>query len=93
MNSLGRLVRVCKATPLTGFTMRLTFEDGKQKEIDLEPFLKGPIFKPVRDDPELFRQVSIEGGTIVWPNGADIDPDVLYYDLKPAWMDEPEVAP
>jgi hypothetical protein len=22
----------------------------------------------------------------MWPNGADIDPDVLYYGLKPAWM-------
>ncbi len=90
MFSLGRSVRVRKATPLTGLTMRLEFEDGKQKEINLEPFLRGTIFKPIREDPELFQQVNIEGGTIVWPNGADIDPDVLYYDLKPAWMEEPE---
>lgn len=90
MDSLGRLVRVRKATPLAGFTMQLEFEDGTQKEINLEPFLRGTIFKPIREDPELFRQVKIEGGTIVWPNGADIDPDVLYYDLKPAWMEEPE---
>lgn len=92
MNSLGPLIRVRKATLLSGFMMRLEFEDGKQKDVDLEPFLRGTIFKPIREDPVLFQQVSIEGGTIVWPNGADIDPDVLYYDLKPAWMEEPEEA-
>jgi hypothetical protein len=92
MSSLGPLVRVSKATPITGFTMLLEFEDGTKKEIDLEPFLRGPVFKPVREDRELFRRVAVEGGTIVWPNGADIDPDVLYYDLKPAWMEEPEKA-
>ncbi len=92
MDSLGRLVRVRRAEPLTGFTMRLEFEDGTQKEINLEPLLRGQIFKPVREDPDFFRLVKIEGGTIVWPNGADIDPDVLYYDLKPAWMGEAEQA-
>lgn len=92
MITLGPLVRVRKATPLDGFKMLLKFEDGSQKVIDLEPFLHGPIFEPIRDDPELFRAVKIKGGTIAWPNGADIDPDVLYYDLKPAWMEEQEVA-
>ena len=50
------------------------------REIDLEAELWGPMFEPLRDDPELFRQVHVdeELGTIVWPNGADFDPDVLY---------------
>ncbi|MFU8772264.1 MAG: DUF2442 domain-containing protein [Anaerolineales bacterium] len=39
------------------------------------------------DDKEMFRRVQMVGGTISWENGADIDPDVLYYDLKPAWME------
>lgn len=92
MGSLGKLVRVEKATPLEGFQMQLDFEDGTSRVVDLEAYLKGPIFEAVRNDASLFRSVRVEAGTIAWPNGADIDPDVLYYGLKPAWMEEKEVA-
>ncbi|MFB0535326.1 MAG: DUF2442 domain-containing protein [Anaerolineae bacterium] len=91
MEHLGHLVRVRVVEPLDGFRVRLEFEDGTQKELDLEPYLHGPIFEPIRSDPAVFRSVKVEGGTIAWDNGADIDPDVLYYDLKPAWMEELEV--
>jgi hypothetical protein len=66
----------------------VTFDNGTQREIDLEPYLRGPVFEPMRNVPAKFRAMKIEGGTIVWDNGADIDPDVLYYNLKPAWMEE-----
>ena len=88
MKSLGPLVRVKSVEPLEKFTVRITFKDGVQKEIDLEKFLRGEIFEPIRKNPEMFRSVKVVGGTIGWDNGADIDPDVLYYDLKPAWMEE-----
>jgi hypothetical protein len=93
MVRLGRLVRVRAVEPLGGFTVRLTFEDGSSREVDLERYLHGPIFEPVRSDPAVFRSARVEGGTIAWDNGADIDPDVLYYDLTPVWMQrEPEPA-
>lgn len=43
-----------------------------------------PVFEPLRQDPELFRQVRVdqELGTVVWPNGADLDPDVLHRDAR-----------
>jgi hypothetical protein len=75
--------------PLAGFAVRLIFVDQTQKVIDLEPYLRGPIFEPIRTDMARFRSVRIEGNTIAWDNGADIDPDVLYYDLKPARMETP----
>lgn len=87
MNKPGPLVRVLSATPLEAFQMKLIFEDGTEKVINLEPYLRGPIFEPIRNDRALFRDVRIEGGTVTWSNGADIDPDVLYYGLKPAWME------
>ncbi len=92
MKSIEPLVRVKSARPLAEFRMLIEFEDGTKKEFDLKPFLKGSIFTPLLEDPSLFSQVRIVGGTIAWPNGADIDPDVLYYDLKPAWMEKPEQA-
>ena len=88
MKTLGPLIRVKSVEQLEKFTVRITFKDGIQKEIDLEKFLRGEIFKPIREDAEMFRSVKVIGGTIGWDNGADIDPDVLYYDLKPAWMEE-----
>lgn len=85
MSKLGKLVRVRAVQPLEGFVTRVEFEDGTVREIDLQPYLRGPIFETVRKAPAAFRAMKVEGGTITWPNGADIDPDVLYYGLKPAW--------
>lgn len=87
---LGPLVRVTTAEPLEGYAVRITFEDTTTRVIDLEPYLVGPIFAPLLADPALFRQVEVRGGTVAWPNGADIDPDVLYYDLTPAWREATE---
>ncbi len=88
MNPLGKLVRVQSAVVVEGHTVRIEFEDGSAKELDLTPLMHGPIFDELLDNPELFRQITIRGGTLSWPNGADIDPDVLYYDLTPASMGE-----
>jgi hypothetical protein len=73
------LVRIASVEPLEGFVLRLRFTDGATHDVDLEAELWGPIFGPLRDDPALFRRVSVdeELGTIVWPNGADMDPDAL----------------
>lgn len=87
---LGPLVRVRIVEPLQGYRVLITFENDTQREIDLEPFLHGPIFEPIRSNRNVFCAMKIEGGTISWDNGADIDPDVLYYNLKPAWMEDAE---
>lgn len=92
-----QMVRIMEVEALDGFKVRLTFTDESRKVVDLEAFLRGPVFEPVRSSPEFFRRVSVdeEAGTIVWPNGADLDPDVLYLGLKPAWMEteEQELSP
>ena len=71
---------VVAAQPLEGYRLRLRFEDGTGGIVDLEPTLSfRGIFAPLRDL-DFFRQVNVDPGlgTVVWPNGADLDPDVLY---------------
>ena len=84
------LVRITAVSPLSGFTVRLTFSDGSRREVDLSPLLVGPVFEPIRLDPAIFPQVCVdeELGTIVWPNGADLCPDVLYHGRASASLEE-----
>ncbi|KAA0231537.1 DUF2442 domain-containing protein [bacterium] len=84
------MISIKSVKPLERFNVLLTFSNGDQKVVNLEPLLRGPIFEPLKNDPEFFRSVRVdeELGTIVWSNGADIDPDVLYGTHVPAWMEE-----
>ena len=84
---MKRLVRVRSVAPLAGFFVHLEFTDGTARDVDLEKYLKGPSFETLRTDPARFQEVRVVpgAGTISWPNGADIDPDVLYHGGDPAW--------
>lgn len=78
------LVDVIAAESVEGFKVCLTFSDGEVIERDLSPWLTGPLFEPLRD-PGRFRQLYVDDsiGTIAWPNGADMDAQVLRYALDP----------
>ena len=62
-----------------GYELLLTFEDGSVRRVDLEPYLDGEIFEPLKEV-TCFRGVRLdpELDTIVWDNGADFSPDFLY---------------
>jgi hypothetical protein len=83
------MVRVERVAQLVGYRLRVGFTDGTERVVDVGPYLRGPIFQPVRTDRAFFESVEVdrELGTIVWPNGADIDPDVLYGVARPEWME------
>jgi len=66
--------------PLDGYQLLLRFEDGIEGVVDIGQLIQfSGIFTPLQNR-EYFAQVQIhpDTGTIVWPNGADLDPDVLY---------------
>ncbi|HLH75285.1 MAG TPA: DUF2442 domain-containing protein [Candidatus Binataceae bacterium] len=77
------LLRTREAQPLEGFKLRLTLTDGSVIERDVSRLLVGPVLEKIRRDPALFAQVRVEGGTVVWPNGADLCPDVLIWGGPP----------
>jgi len=87
---MSEVARVTKVEPRTGHILHLWFADGVDKDVDIRPLIRGGIFQSIIDDETMFRAVTIdeELGTIVWPNGADLDPEVLRHDLKPAWAEE-----
>jgi hypothetical protein len=71
---------IVKVKPLKGFRVQLEFEDGANGEVDIRKLIKfRGVFEPLKDE-SFFAKVDInpEWGTIFWPNGADLDPDVLY---------------
>lgn len=84
------MIRISQVVPLRDFVVRLGLTDGSTKDIDLDQYLHGPVFEPIRAVREEFLKVHVDAraGTIAWPNGADIDPDVLIYDRLPAWLEK-----
>ena len=71
---------IVEARSAGDYRLYLRFEDGVEGEIDLSKLIqfKG-VFEPLRDLREVAKvRVDAEHGTVSWPNGADLDPDVLY---------------
>jgi hypothetical protein len=68
--------------PDDDFCLHVVFVDGTAGDVRLRAFLDSPstngtLFEPLRD-PGYFRQVRLEFGAVVWPNGADLAPDAMY---------------
>ena len=73
---MSEFIHVTAAKYLHGHALWLRFSDQSEGEIDLQNALEGKIFKPLQDE-AIFADFRLEGGTITWPNGADLAPEYL----------------
>jgi hypothetical protein len=73
------MLRIKKVVPLSGYRLQLTLTDGSVVERDVGPLLHGPVFESIRRDPQLFRTVSVERGTVCWPGDVDLCPDTVLW--------------
>lgn len=70
-------IEVIKAKYIKDYTLRIWFNDGKVKIVDLKSSLQGKVFEPLLQQ-ECFRKFTIKYNTIEWGNGADFAPEYLY---------------
>jgi hypothetical protein len=86
--------RVTAVRHIRDYRLEIEFSDGRKGELDFRDRVvgRGGVFAAL-EDIELFSQVRVdqEAGTIVWPNGVDLCPDVLY--ARAAGQPLPEYAP
>jgi len=74
-----KIVRITEVRPRGARRLALTFDDGASGVADVSRLLVGPVFEEILRSDDAFARVTLDGyGSIVWPNGADLDPTVLY---------------
>ena len=82
-------LHITQADYLRDYKVRVRFNNGKSGVADLADALTGPVFEPLRDRTKFSAlAVDAELSTIVWPNGADLAPEYVYFQ---AFKHEPDL--
>ena len=75
--------RAIDVKPLPNYELLITFDNDEKKIFDVKPYLNYIQFEKLKTI-QIFNTVKIDGLSISWMNGADICPDELYNNSKPA---------
>ena len=88
--------RIVEVRHVEGYRLELTFTNGEKAELDFRDMIvdRGGVFAGLEDMEEFSRvEVDREAGTVVWPNGVDFCPDVLYSRATGTPIPEAELQP
>jgi len=69
--------RVKSVQCLNDYRILLSFDSGEERVFDVTPYLKLGLFAELKDE-SLFAAARVEFHTVCWPNGLDLDPEILY---------------
>jgi len=84
-------LHVTSAKYLEDYKVQVSFNNGREGIADLSSALKGKIFEPLKNKTEFSSLVvDKELDTIVWPNGADLAPEFIFFQ---AFKNESELQP
>lgn len=67
-----------KVEILEDYNLLIFFENGEKKVYDMKKNLKYPVFEKLKDINQ-FKKLKVNGETIEWETGEDINPDDLYF--------------
>lgn len=78
VHELRPVLRVTALELVPPYSLRVRFNNGVAKQVNLRPLLWGPMFVPLLD-PAAFARVRLDPdfGVPTWPNGADLAPEAL----------------
>ncbi len=72
---------VIQVKALPEFRLSVTFADGFTAQVNLKRHVlesDWPIVEPLKQ-PDYFRKVRVKNGSVAWPNGYDVCPEVLRF--------------
>jgi hypothetical protein len=75
------IIEITSVEPLENYKLRVTLSNGRRGIFDVSQFIDEGVFLEL-NDPGYFRRVYIDYGTLVWPNGQDIDPEIIEISLQ-----------
>ncbi|MFZ1749043.1 MAG: DUF2442 domain-containing protein [Saprospiraceae bacterium] len=72
-----KIKNIVEAIPSEDYFIKVMFDDGLEKRIDIKPFIKNGISSELKDI-AYFKKVMVVDGFITWENGFDFCPNFLY---------------